>query len=152
MAQLLGEATGNLGFGLGGGYGLQVHHIADRPSKDLDAYVNSMDVEVFAAAEQALCARLEAAGLSTEVAGRNDWFRAILVTGASPDERVVVDLAYDYRAKPPIVVEGVGPVLDVEDIVTGKVRAFVDRGVERDYSDIASILNIRRWTVHDLYA
>lgn len=48
--------------------------------------------------------------------------------------------------------EGIGPVLDVEDIVTGKVRAFVDRGVERDYSDIASILSTRRWTIHDLYA
>lgn len=54
--------------------------------------------------------------------------------------------------KPPIIIEDLGPVLDVEDIVTGKVRAFVDRGVERDYSDIASILNTHRWTIQDLYA
>lgn len=151
VAQLLGEATGQLGFGLGGGYGLQAHRVTDRPSKDLDAYVNSMDVEVFAAAERALCERLEAEGLQAEVVGTNDWFRAILVSGSGPDERVVVDLAYDYRANPPVIVEGIGPVLDIEDIVVGKVRAFVDRGAERDYSDIGSLLDSGRWTIGDLF-
>lgn len=151
VAQLLGEALGELGFGLGGGYGLQAHRIADRPSKDLDAYVDALDVEVFAAAERALCERLEAAGLGAQVVSRDDWFRAILVSGPNPDDRVVVDLGYDYRENPPVTIEGIGPVLDVEDIVTGKVRALVDRGVERDYSDIGSILDAGQWTIHDLF-
>lgn len=109
VAQLLGESIGDLGFGLGGGYGLQVHQIADRPSKDLDAYVNAMDPEVFAAAERALCDRIEAAGLTARVVGTNDWFRAVVVSGEGADEQVVIDLAYDYRANPPVIVEGIGP-------------------------------------------
>lgn len=111
----------------------------------------TMDPSVFERAEHALCDHLRADGLTAEVVHRDSWFRAIIVTGEGEDDQVTVDLGYDYRANPPVRVDGIGPVLDVEDVVTGKVRAFYDRGVERDYSDIDSILTSERWTVADLY-
>ncbi len=60
-------------------------------------------------------------------------------------------LGYDYRQNPPVHVNGVGPVLDVEDIVTGKVRAFWTRGAERDFYDIDGILASDKWTIQNLY-
>lgn len=149
VARLLGRATEEEGFALGGGYGLQTHQLADRPSEDLDSYVDRFDPAVFERAEQALVALLEADGLIARVVKQEDVFRAIVVTGAS-GEKVVVDLGYDYRENPPVRVEGIGPVLDVEDIVTGKVRAFLERGAERDYSDVGSVLASGRWTTADL--
>ena len=151
VAQILGQATGPEGFALGGGYGLQSHHLADRPSDDLDSYVDKFDPEVFRRAEEALLQELWNTGLEAVVVKQDDVFRAILVTSPDGDE-VVVDLGYDYRDHPPVIVEGIGPVLDVEDIVTGKVRAFFERTTERDYSDIDRILTDGRWTPSHLLA
>lgn len=111
-----------------------------------------MDPAVYEMAEADLIDGLRRSGLEANVVTHDDWFRAILVRDRSGGEEIVVDLGYDYRSHPPIHVGGVGPVLDPEDIVTGKVRAFLDRGVERDYSDIDSILSSGRWSIEDLYA
>lgn len=151
VAQLLSHATEGEGFALGGGYGLQTHDLTDRPSKDLDFYVDRFDPAVFERAERALIALVEADGLTARVVKQEDVFRAILVTGED-GEQVVVDLGYDYRENPPVRVKGIGPVLDIEDIVTGKVRALLERGAERDYSDIDNILSSGRWTPADLLA
>lgn len=140
VAQILGTATGSHGFALGGGYALQVHEVADRPSKDLDAYVNSLDTSVFERAEHDLCEQLRAAGLRADVLHTDSWFRAISVTRPSDGEQVLVDLGYDYRQNPSVTIEGIGPVLDLDDVIMGKVRAFVERGAERDFSDIDRII------------
>ena len=58
VAQLLGQAVGNEGFALGGGYGLQAHKLSDRASNDLDAYVDKFVPEVFERAERAFVTRL----------------------------------------------------------------------------------------------
>lgn len=152
VAQLLGQAVGNEGFALGGGYGLQAHKLSDRASNDLDAYVDKFVPEVFERAERAFVTRLTDEGLQARVVKDEDVFRAILVTDPRTDETIVVDLGYDYRENPPVMVEGIGPVLDIEDIVTGKVRAFVERGAERDYSDLDRILADGRWSPQDILA
>ena len=151
VARIIAETLGDRGFALGGGYGLQAHGIVDRPSQDLDSYPDKMDAGLFEAAGRDLTERFGAAGLAAETIKTDTWFRAIVVTEPTTKERLVVDLGYDYRQNPPVHVNGVGPVLDVEDIVTGKVRAFWTRGAERDFYDIDGILASDKWTIQNLY-
>lgn len=150
VARIVGAAVNQLGFALGGGYALQVHGISDRPSEDIDTYVNSMNVELFERAERGVCDQLRNEGLDAEVVRSDSWFRGISVHNKAQGTDVVVDLGYDYRSGAPIQVAGVGAVLAVDDVVTSKVRAFVERGAARDYSDIDNILAVGGWTVDDL--
>lgn len=151
VARILGYSTAPEGFALGGGYGLQAYNILDRPSEDLDAYADSVDPEVFSRAEARFVESLGENGFDCVVVKSEDWFRGIEVTNPATGECVVVDLGYDYRSLPPVLVEGIGPVLNIEDIVFGKVRAFVDREAERDFVDIDAILQDGRWTPTDLF-
>jgi hypothetical protein len=139
------------GFALGGGQALQAHEIIDRPSNDLDNYSTSQDPDVFAAAERDLVEALREHGLTATVVRRDSWFRQIVVTDSGTGEQVGLDLGYDYRKKPPVFVSGLGQVLDIEDVVTGKIRALVDRQAERDYVDIDAILSTGRWSTADLF-
>ena len=152
VAKVLGDSIAHEGFALGGGYGLQAYDIIDRPSKDLDAYAASYDPQVYARAERSLVTALEGRGYSCLITHRDDWFRGIQVTDPGTGQQVVVDLGYDYRTTPPIVVENIGPVLGIEDLVLGKVRALVDRQAERDFMDVDAILQTGRWSPDDLYA
>lgn len=151
VAQILGAALQPYGFALGGGQALQAHEIIDRPSNDLDNYSTSQDPRVFDSAERDLVAALREHGLSTSVVRRDSWFRQIVVTDPDTGEKVGLDLGYDYRKKPPVFVSGIGPVLDIDDVVVGKMRALVDRQAERDYVDTDAILATGRWTISDLY-
>jgi hypothetical protein len=151
VAQVLAAATSAEGFALGGGYGLQAHEIVDRPSEDLDAFVASMDPEVFVRAESELVSALEAAGLRAEVQGRDDWFRGINVSSPQGEE-VQIDLNYRYRTKPPIIIANIGPVLDTDDLILGKMTALMDREAERDFIDTDAILQDGRWSPTDLFA
>ena len=151
VAQVLAAATSAEGFALGGGYGLQAHEIVDRPSEDLDAFVASMDPEVFVRAEAELVSALEAAGFNAEVQVRDDWFRGIRVSSPVGEE-VQVDLNYRYRTKPPIIIANIGPVLDTDDLILGKMTALMDREAERDYVDTDAILQDGRWSPADLFA
>lgn len=90
VAQILGEAVGPEGFALGGGYGLQSHHLADRPSEDLGSYVDKFDPEVFERAEKTLLEKLRSADLRADVVKHDDVFRAILVR-IPQGEQVVID-------------------------------------------------------------
>lgn len=121
VARLVGEATGSERFAIGGGAGLAAHNIIDRPSNDIDVFVPKLDSAAFQRAETALCARLHDDGLSAEVTGRDDWFRGIRVTNPATGEVAVVDLNYDHRAHPPVTIGRIGPVLDAEDLVAGKL-------------------------------
>lgn len=151
VAQILGATLQPYGFALGGGQALQAHKIIDRPSKDLDNYSTSQDPDVFDSAERDLVAALREHGLSASVVRRDSWFRQVVVTDPDTGEQVRLDLGYDYRKKPPVFVSGIGPVLDIDDVVFGKMRALVDRQAERDYVDTDAILSTGRWTISNLY-
>lgn len=151
VAKVLGRTTGDKGFALGGGYGLQMHDVTDRPSKDLDSYVNRFETTPFEDAERDLIEALRAEGYTANVTQRNDVLRVIEVRDPATGEDVVVDLAYDYRRNPPVQMGEVGPVLDLEDLALGKVRAFIDRQAERDYADLDRFLASGRWSPQDLY-
>ncbi|MCL2092445.1 MAG: nucleotidyl transferase AbiEii/AbiGii toxin family protein [Micrococcales bacterium] len=150
VSQVVLEAVEPLGFALGGGYALQAHGIIDRLSTDLDTYTATMDTAVFDAAESAAVAALETAGLGVDVVRSDSWFRALRVYDLATDDAVAVDLGYDYRQHAPTAITGIGPVLDVADVVVGKVRALWDRQAARDYLDIDAVLATGRWDVDGL--
>lgn len=52
---------------------------------------------------------------------------------------MALQLAYFDRAHEPVLTD-VGPVLDLEDVVAGKVCALASRAYERDYLDTAAAL------------
>ena len=151
IAQIVGATLGDQGFALGGGYALQAHGVTDRPSKDLDNYTESMNPDDFVRAQETLCHALAVAGFEASVVRADSWFRQIVVTDRGTGEQMAVDLGYDHREKPPVHVLGIGPVLDIGDVIVGKLRAFVDRAAERDFFDIDAILSSGKWTIHDLH-
>lgn len=119
---------------------------------DLDAYVDSVDTTVFSRAEESFVAALHSRGLKAQVIKEGDWFRAIAVEDPQTGQRVIVDLGYDYRSSPPVYIEGIGPVLSLNDILVGKLRALVDRRAERDYFDVDRILQDGRWSPKYLFS
>jgi len=148
---VLGSVLTGEGFAVGGGVGLQAHGVVDRDSSDIDAYTARFDPSVFVRVEDGVRSRLAADGLDVTVVRTLDVFRGFVVRDPSTEEETIVDLGYDYRARPPVVSACVGLVLDVEDILVGKMRAFVDRRAERDYFDVDAAIRSGRWTIEDLW-
>ena len=63
-------------------------------------------------------------------------------SGSSPGaggEQMMLQMAYFDRARRPVIMD-VGPVLDLEDVVGGKVCALASRAEPRDYVDTAAAL------------
>jgi len=139
------------GFAIGGGVGLQAHGVMNRDSSDIDAYTTKFDPSLFVRVEEEICSLLVASDLEVTLLKTQDVFRGFVVRDPFTGEETVVDLGYDYRTYPPVVNAIVGPVLDIEDILVGKMRAFVDRRAERDYYDIDAAIRTGRWTIEDLW-
>jgi hypothetical protein len=150
VSQIVLKAIEPYGFALGGGYALQVYGIVDRPSKDIDNYASQADEKLFNDEETAVRKALKDEGLNSVVGYRDSWFKALQVFNPVTEEAIVVDLGYDYRENEPVIIADLGPVLDIEDVITGKVRAFWDCRAARDYIDIDTILQTGRWTPSDL--
>ncbi|MDR2715677.1 MAG: nucleotidyl transferase AbiEii/AbiGii toxin family protein [Coriobacteriaceae bacterium] len=150
VSRIVLEAVGPYGFALGGGYALQAYGITNRPSNDIDSFVSQIDEGLFNEAEAALCDALKAGGLDSVSGYSDSWFRAIQVFDPTTDEAVVVDLGYDYRENEPVVIVGLGPVLDIKDVITGKIRALWDRQAARDFIDVDAIFQTMRWTSSEL--
>jgi predicted nucleotidyltransferase component of viral defense system len=151
VAQLTLDAIGDLGFALGGGQALHAHGYGDRLSLDLDFYVTRFDQELFDRAETATLAALRAPGYTAQVGHSDTWLRQILVTDPTTGEQVVLDLGQDYRQNPPIVITGLGPVIDLPDAAASKARALNDRRAARDYLDIHALLSRTSWTPARLF-
>jgi hypothetical protein len=135
------------GFALGGGNALIAHGIIDRPTQDVDVFSDEQGgVE---AAADAVEAALRAAGFGTErrdkTGGLTDIFDGMgeglaewIVTSPG-GKQMMLQLAYFDRARKPVIMD-VGPVLDLEDVVGGKVCALASRAEPRDYLDTAAAL------------
>jgi hypothetical protein len=61
--------------------------------------------------------------------------------------QMALQMAYFDRGHAPVIMD-FGPVLDLEDVVGGKVCALASRAYERDYLDTAAALD--RYTVDEL--
>jgi len=145
-AVALAAAAGH-GFALGGGNALLAHGVISRPTQDVDLFTDQ-EHGVQAAAD-AVQEALRRAGFGAErqdqAGGLSDMFPDIgeglaewIVTGPGGQE-MLLQLAYFDRGRQPVVMD-LGPVLDLEDAVGGKVCALASRVEPRDYADVAAAL------------
>jgi len=135
------------GFALGGGNALIAHGVVDRDTQDVDVFSDEQGGVAAAAdaVEAALCEagfgterRDETGGLGDIFYGLGDGLAEWTVT--APDgQRTMLQLAYFDRAAQPVAMD-VGPVLNLEDVVGGKVCALASRAEPRDYIDTAAAL------------
>jgi hypothetical protein len=149
------RAAGQHGFALGGGNALIAHGVTDRPTEDVDLFTNHDDGVAAAAGavEDALRAagftaerQDRAGGLAEVFDGMSDGLAEWIVTAPGGRE-MLLQLAYFDRDRAPVVMD-VGPVLDLPDVVGGKVCALATRAEPRDYVDTAAALG--RYTVDQL--
>jgi len=135
------------GFALGGGNALLAYGVISRPTQDVDLFTDrEHGVEAAAGAVEAA---LRAAGFEPEqqdqAAGLADMFPGMgerlaeWIVTAPGGARMLLQLAYFERGRDPVVMD-IGPVLDLEDVVGGKVCALASRVEPRDYADVAAAL------------
>jgi hypothetical protein len=136
LARIGLTAVGRYGFALAGGYALAAHGLIDRPSEDVDLFTNHIEPDEFTEAVESITTAYTQAGYAVEVVRRAELFARLLVGG---DDPVRVELAYDWRGNRPALLE-IGPVLDRDDAVAGKMLALWGRGQTRDYIDVHAAL------------
>ncbi|HEY1915069.1 MAG TPA: nucleotidyl transferase AbiEii/AbiGii toxin family protein [Streptosporangiaceae bacterium] len=150
-------AAARHGFALGGGNALLAHEIISRPTSDVDLFTDEQSG--VAAAADAVESALRTAGFSAEradkTAGLADIFYGMgeglaeWAITAPGGETMALQMAYFDRSRKPLIME-FGPVLDLEDVLSGKVIALASRAYERDYLDVAAVLD--RYTPAQLIA
>jgi hypothetical protein len=157
VAAIALAAAGRHGFALAGGNALMAHGIIDRPTEDVDLFTDQ-ETGVEAAADE-VEVRLRDASFEAErqdgTAGLGDIFPGMdqglaeWIVTAPGGEQMMLQMAYFDRTRGPVAMD-IGPVLDLEDVLGGKVCALASRAVERDYLDTAAALE--RYSVDQLIA
>jgi len=155
VAAIALRAAAPHGFALGGGNALIAHGIIERSTQDVDVF-SDLQGGVEAAAD-AVEAALRGAGYRTErwdkTAGLADIFYGMgeglaeWIVTAPDGEQMMLQMAYFDRARKPVIMD-FGPVLDLEDVVGGKVCALASRAEPRDYLDTAAALE--RYSVEQM--
>jgi hypothetical protein len=155
IASIALRAAAGHGFALAGGNALIAHGIVDRPTEDVDLFTDQDDGVATAAGavEGALrgagfgVERLDRAGDLGEVfEGMGDGLAEWIVTAPGGRE-MLLQMAYFDRDRVPVIMD-FGPVLDLEDVVGGKVCALASRVEPRDFVDTAAALG--RYSVSQL--
>jgi hypothetical protein len=147
VAAIALRAASRHGFALAGGNAMIVHGMSTRPTEDVDLFTNrTKGVE---AAQGAVEKALREAGYRVQrednTAGLADIFPGVgeglaeWIVAAPAGRQMRLQLAYFERERRPVIME-IGPVLDLEDVLAGKVAAGAARGYERDLIDIGSAL------------
>jgi hypothetical protein len=141
------RAAARHGFALGGGNALIAHGVIDRLTEDVDLFTNRE--HGVAAAASAVEVSLRAAGYAAEpqdkTGGLADVFEGMgeglaeWIVTAPGGEQMMLQMAYFDRGHQPVVMD-LGPVLDLSDVIAGKVCALASRALERDYIDVAAAL------------
>jgi hypothetical protein len=148
VAAIALEAAAEHGFALGGGNALLAHGIITRRTEDVDLFTNQ-EHGVTAAADGVEAALRSASFLAERIdktAGLADIFEGMSeglaewVVAAPSGEKMALQIAYFDRGREPVIME-IGPVLDLEDVAGGKVCALASRTYERDYIDVAAMLD-----------
>jgi len=146
LAEIGLRVAGRYGFALAGGYAVQAHGILDRPSEDVDLFTAWERRGEFAVAVDAVVDAYRLDGYTVEVTQRFETFARLAVTDpAAPDRPYKVELAANWRARPPVTMD-IGPVLHVDDVVAGKMSALFTRAEPRDFLDIDAALATGRYT------
>jgi Nucleotidyl transferase AbiEii toxin, Type IV TA system len=141
------RAAARHGFALGGGNALMAHGVIDRFTADVDLFTD--EEAGVAAAADAVEAALRRAGFTADRQDRADGLADIFegigeglaewIITAPGGEQMMLQMAYFDRSRGPVTMD-VGPVLDLEDVVGGKVCALASRAYDRDYVDTAAAL------------
>ncbi len=149
------RAAALYGFALGGGNALIAHGITERPTQDVDVF-SDKEGGVEAAADAVEAALRDAsfrterldktAGLADVFYGMGEGLAEWIVT-APGGEQMLLQMAYFDRARRPVIMD-VGPVLDLEDVVGGKVCALASRAEPRDYLDTAAAM--KRYSIEQM--
>jgi len=153
IASVALSAAARHGFALGGGNALIAHGVINRLTEDVDLVTNR-ERGVRAAAgpvEAALRREGFTAQRDTRLAGLfPDWEDGMTewTITAPSGRRTDLQMACFDRSREPVFMEGIGPVLHLEDVAGNKVWALADRVKVRDYVDTAALL--ARWTPAEL--
>jgi Nucleotidyl transferase AbiEii toxin, Type IV TA system len=143
-AQLL-QSIGPAGFALAGSGAIREHGITNRPTQDVDLFATSAtSPDAFNQALERAEQTLRDAGLPFTRTRAAPLFARLVVSGPT-DEKVVVDLAVDWRMEPPVRLE-IGPVLALPDAVGSKVAAAFSRAEARDFLDLDAIRESRLYS------
>ncbi|MEU9283380.1 nucleotidyl transferase AbiEii/AbiGii toxin family protein [Streptomyces sp. NPDC048275] len=118
---------------LAGGYAVQAHGLVSRPSQDLDFATQHPASMADIVAK--LAGGLRDKGWSVAVVDTRSLKARLLVTDPDSREACEVDLLKEALSRRPVCMD-VGPVVDLEDLVSMKVRALGDRGLPRDVIDV----------------
>lgn len=146
LAEIGLRVAARYGFALAGGYAVQAHGILHRPSEDVDLFTAWERREEFTAAMDAVIDGYRNSGYSVEVTQQFDTFARLAVTDpAQPDHPYKVELAANWRALPPVMMD-IGPVLHADDVIAGKMSALYTRAEPRDFLDIDAALITGRYT------
>ena len=122
---------------LSGGQAFNAHGLGTRPSQDIDLFTNQ-EVD-FDRAVDDLRRVYEPAGYQMDATMRGPQFAHIALTDAD-DRTTEIDMGRDYRSQPPVEMD-VGPVLDVNDAVGGKLRGIYDRTEAKDFLDVQDAMD-----------
>ena len=157
VAAIALRAAARHGFALGGGNALMAHGVVDRFTADVDLFTDR-EAGVAAAAD-AVEDALRGAGFAAHRQDKTDWLADIFegmgeglaewIVTARGGEQMMLQMAYFYRSRGPVIMD-VGPVLDLEDVIGGKVCALASRAYDRDYVDTAAAL--ARYSVDQVIA
>jgi hypothetical protein len=155
VAEIALRAAAGHGFALGGGNALMAHGVIDRRTEDVDLFTD--EESGVAAAADAVEAALLSAGFRAErqdkTAGLADVFYGMgeglaeWIVVAPGGSQMMLQMSYFDRGRKPVIMD-FGPVLDLEDVVGGKVCALASRAYERDYVDTGAALE--RYSVAQL--
>ncbi|WP_326721142.1 MULTISPECIES: nucleotidyl transferase AbiEii/AbiGii toxin family protein [unclassified Streptomyces] len=118
---------------LAGGYAVQAHGLVSRPSQDLD--FATQHPASMADIVATLAGGLRGKGWSVAVVDTRPLKARLLVTDPHSREACEVDLLKEALSRRPVSMD-VGQVVDLEDLVSMKVRALGDRGLPRDVIDV----------------
>jgi hypothetical protein len=156
VAAIALHAAARHGFALAGGCALIAHGVIGRPTQDVDLFTD--DEHGVLAAAGAVETSLRAAGFEAErqdkTAGLADVFEGMgeglaeWIITAPGGRQMMLQMSYFDRGHRPVIMD-IGPVLDLDDAVGGKVCALASRAVERDYMDTAAALE-RGYSVEQL--
>ncbi|MFD0823950.1 nucleotidyl transferase AbiEii/AbiGii toxin family protein, partial [Micromonospora zhanjiangensis] len=124
-----------------------LHGVVDRPTEDVDAFTDR-EGGVAPAAEAVETALVEAGyrvarvidggGLPPMIDGLDEH---MIEWEVQRDGRAVrLSLSCQARLHAPVMSD-VGPVMDLSDLLAWKVSALVGRARERDYVDVAAVLD-----------
>lgn len=145
LAALVAGLPEARGFALAGGAGLAAHGLLQRATRDLDYFGPPQAGPEVALLARAIDRACSTRGLTVRQERQTETFARLSISDGS--DSCEIDVAIDYRAVEPVQTR-FGPAMDLRELGANKVLAVFDRGLARDFVDLAE-LN-KRFTLVEL--